>query len=110
MRLGLSATPELFFSVDKTKRLLNYFGGVIAEYSLEQSIRDGKLVGYEYHPIFVKLSRDEKERYKEITKKIVKILGYDEEGPKDKLEKAAEMLLFKRARIVYGAEEKLRCS
>jgi superfamily II DNA or RNA helicase len=107
MRLGLSATPELFFSVDKTKRLLNYFGGVIAEYSLEQAIRDGKLVGYEYHPIFVKLSRDEKERYKEITKKIVKILGYDEEGPKDKLEKAAEMLLFKRARIVYGAEEKL---
>jgi superfamily II DNA or RNA helicase len=106
-KLGLSATPELFFSEDKTKRLLEYFGGIIDEYSLEQAISDKRLVPYKYIPIKVKLNQEEKERYKEITLKIVKMIGRDIEHFNDKYDKALEFLLFQRARIVYGAKSKL---
>ena len=56
MRLGLSATPELYYSKEKTEILLNFFGGIAYEYPLERAIADERLVGYEYYPIFVKLS------------------------------------------------------
>lgn len=107
-RLGLSATPELFFSENKTNRLLKFFGGIIHEYSLENAIKDNFLVGYEYYPIIVGLSGDEKAEYNEITKIIVKMIGRDVVEMKDGFDKALEMQLFKRARIVYGAESKLK--
>lgn len=106
-RLGLSATPELFFSESKTERLLTFFGGIIHEYSLEDAIKEGFLVGYEYNPIFVSLNDSEKETYDEITRKIVTMIGQDTQEMKDGYDKALEMLLFKRARIVYGARAKL---
>jgi superfamily II DNA or RNA helicase len=107
MKLGLSATPELFQSEEKTKILLDYFGGIIAEYSLEDAIKDEKLVGYYYYPIIVSLSEQEKETYMEITRKIVKIIGGDTDKPRDSYDEALQMLLFQRARIVYGTVEKL---
>lgn len=106
-RLGLSATPELFFSESKTNRLLSFFGGIIHEYSLEDAIKDGFLVGYNYYPIVVGLNETEKREYNEITKVIVKMLGKDTIEMKDGYDKALEMQLFKRARIVYGAQSKL---
>ncbi|QMS85111.1 DEAD/DEAH box helicase family protein [Candidatus Xianfuyuplasma coldseepsis] len=105
--LGLSATPELFFSESKTNRLLEYFGGIIYEYGLQEAIADEKLLGYTYHPIEVSLNLDEKDRYRELTHRIVKLIGHDVDSPSDAYDKALEMLLFKRARIVYGAVEKL---
>lgn len=105
--LGLSATPEVFFSKDKTERLLSYFGGIIHEYSLKDAIVEKRLVEYLYKPIFVGLNEDEKLRYEELTRKIVKIIGYDIEDVSGEYGKAAEMLLFKRAKIIYGAREKL---
>lgn len=105
--LGLSATPEVFFSKEKTDKLLKYFGGIIHEYSLKDAIEDKRLVEYIYTPIIVELSEDEKLRYEELTKKIVKIIGYDIEDVSGEFGKAAEMLLFKRAKIVYGARNKL---
>lgn len=107
MRLGLSATPELFFSEEKTRKLLNFFGGITYEYSLERAIKEEKLVGYYYYPIFVKLSSSEKEQYDELTLKIVKLIGNDIDDISDKYSKALEMLLFKRARIIYGAQSKI---
>ena len=107
MRLGLSATPELFFSQEKTNSLFGFFGGILAEYTLEDAIRDKKLVEYNYHPIIVSFNDQEKEDYDNLTKKIVKMIGSDVEDFNDKYSKALEMLLFKRARIVYGAVSKL---
>jgi superfamily II DNA or RNA helicase len=106
-RLGLSATPELFFSESKTERLINFFGGIVHEYSLEQAIRDRRLVGYKYYPIFVGLNKEEKEQYDELTRKIVQLIGKDIAEYSDTYDKALEMLLFKRARVVYGAKSKL---
>lgn len=107
-KLGLSATPELFFSEEKTKILLEYFGGIIDEYSLEQAINEKRLVPYKYVPIRVRLEQDEMDNYKLITHKIVKLIGKDLEQFNDKYNSAVESLLFQRARIVYGARAKLK--
>lgn len=108
MRLGLSATPELFYSEEKTRKIIDFFGGITFEYSLEDAIKDNFLVGYKYYPIFVSLTDIEKEKYDDLTRKIVKILGFDAENYSDSFNNPiAEMLLFKRARIIYGAINKL---
>jgi superfamily II DNA or RNA helicase len=107
MKLGLSATPEIFYSEEKTDLLFEYLGGIISEYSLKNAIKDNKLVGYNYYPIIVGLSPDEKEEYNKLTRKIVKILGVDDEKRIIEKDNRAEMLLFKRARIIYGAIEKI---
>jgi superfamily II DNA or RNA helicase len=105
MSLGLSATPEVYYSEEKTTKLVEYCGGIIAEYSLEQAIKDEKLVKYYYYPIFVGLSDAEREKYKELTKKIVRVLGYETEHFSNN--SIAESLLFSRSKIVYNAEQKI---
>lgn len=107
MRLGLSATPELHFSELKTEKLLSFFGGIKYEYSIEHALRDKRLVGYRYIPIIVNLTDDEKEKYDELTSKIVRLIGTDVEDYFDGQGKHLEMILFNRARIVYGARRKL---
>lgn len=110
MRLGLSATPEIFYSKIKTDKLMKFFGGIVAEYSLEDAIRDEKLVPYKYFPHFVKFSDEEKTKYNDLTKKIVRLIGYDIDDMSDKFAQFGgllEILLFSRARIVYGAEDKI---
>jgi superfamily II DNA or RNA helicase len=107
-RLGLSATPELHFSVEKTKQLFDYFSGITYEYSLDRAIKDNKLVGYTYNPIIIELNDAEKANYDYITKKIVKLIGHDTQEMADGYDQALEMLLFKRARIIYGAINKIK--
>ena len=99
IKLGLSATPELFFSKEKTTTLINYFGGIVYEYPLGQAIRENRLVPYKYIPIIVGLNLDEKEKYDEITSKIVKLIGHDPDDVNDSFDKALKMLLFKKARV-----------
>ena len=106
-RLGLSATPEIYFSQSRTERLFKYFGGILAEYNIDDAVKNGYLVGYNYYPIIVSLNEEEKEKYLQITHKIVKMLGFDDETKIKELSKEAELLLFQRARIIYGAKEKL---
>lgn len=107
-RLGLSATPFVYGSEDLTNRLQRYFGGVIAEYPLAQAIADGRLTKYLYHPEVVGLTDVESENYGKISKQIAL---YEANKANHKLSDAEqqqeEMLLFKRARIVYGASEKM---
>ena len=105
-KLGLSATPEIYFSEERTIELLDYFGGIISEYSIEDAIRDKKLVGYDYFPIFVELSQREKEKYKKITYDIIKMIGRDDEKSAFN-DDNAKLLLFQRAKIIYGAISKM---
>jgi superfamily II DNA or RNA helicase len=108
MRLGLSATPELHFSEIKTHKLLEYFGGIVSKYSIEDAMNEDKLVRYNYYPIIVSLNDIEREQYSNLTQKIIKSLGYDpgEMGDPEK-NPFLEQLLFKRSRIIYGANNKL---
>lgn len=105
-KLGLSATPEVYFSEERTMRLFDYFGGVIAEYSIEDAIRDNKLVGYSYYPIFVELSSKEKEKYRKLTLDLIKIIGNEDEK-KAFSNEDAKLILFQRAKIIYGAISKM---
>lgn len=107
-RLGLSATPEIYMSEDKTQRLFKYFDGIIAEYSLKKAIETHKLTEYEYCPIEVQLTADEMEKYKKLTHEILKMIQLpDDEINFDSLPIEAQMKLFQRARIVYGAQAKI---
>lgn len=107
-RIGLSATPEIHMNDDATSRLFEYFGGILLEYSLADAIRENKLVKYNYYPIILTLNIDEKLRYEDLTMKIVKLLGKDNESEfNNKISPQASMLLFKRSRIIYSAISKL---
>ena len=106
-RLALSATFERRYDEYGTNRLLDFFGEKCIEYSLEQAIRENKLTPYYYYPIPVYFEADELDEYNELTEKIVKILLGNKKNA-DKLPKAAEILLIKRARIIASARGKLK--
>jgi len=105
MRLGLSATPERHHDPVGTAVVLNYFGGIIYEYSLAQAIADGRLCNYRYHPIPVELTDDEIDAYEEITAKLAKFFPGGDAN--DDVQQAAMRLLIKRARLLGGAVNKL---
>lgn len=106
-RMGLSATPEIYFSAERTEKLFSYFGGIIAKYDLKDAIDNNDLVPYNYYPIFVKLNEEEMEKYREESKRISRMIGHDDESKIANAEEILEQLLFKRARILYNAREKL---
>lgn len=68
--LGLSATPVFGKDLDKTRRLLNFFGGQVFNLPIEKAI--GKfLVNYEYHPMFAYMSDDEETKFNDLTRKML---------------------------------------
>lgn len=81
-RLGLSATPIRHNDIDGTKKIINYFGKIIFEFSLKDAIEKGFLTKYYYYPKLVFLGEDESERYYDL---IDEFKGY----PIDKLKKIA---------------------
>jgi DNA phosphorothioation system restriction enzyme len=107
LRLGLSATPERWFDDEGTEDLFAYFGPVIKpEFTLRDALRSGALVPYEYHPIFVELTEDEAEEYQELSRKIGKAMVRDPEGQMESSPQL-EALLFRRARLLGSAQNKL---
>ena len=105
MRLGLSATPERHHDPVGTQTVVNYFGGVVYEYTLDQAIADGRLCPYRYYPVVVELTEPEAEEYAEISAKLAKIMpGADKN---EEIEQGAMRLLIKRARLLGGAANKM---
>ena len=68
-RLGLSATPIRQYDDEGTQCLLAYFGDVVFEFGLERAI-GVCLVPYDYHLHAVHLTRDEAERYADLSERI----------------------------------------
>ena len=108
-RLGLSATPEQYMeSPDEEDMLLKYYGPVCARYSLKQALRDGVLTSYDYHLRVVHLTEDETEEYVALSEEISRRSAagsVDEDGSSS--DPILEMLLFKRARLIGAAKNKL---
>ncbi len=105
-RIGLSATPERQFDDVGNRKLLNFFGcenGYTFEYTMAEAIEKGALCRYYYYPHIVKLTDDEMIEYVELTKKIVKIMGFQDFESQERL----KMLLLKRKRIIHKASNKL---
>lgn len=62
-KLGLTATPIRHNDEVGTKKLINYFKGIVFKYDLEQAIENGYLTKYYYYPIVVYLDTKESKQY-----------------------------------------------
>ena len=102
-RLGLSATLESNYNIERTNELVSYFGGIVYEFSMKRAIEEGFLTPYYYYPIFIELSEYEKEEYFMLSKKIGRLINVC-----DKDDECLTSLLMKRARILGSAENKLK--
>jgi superfamily II DNA or RNA helicase len=109
-RLGLSATPIRYGDPDGTRKMFEYFGPVIPPpVTLQDAIKAGRLVDYEYKPQAVFLTSEEAEEWKALTLKIRWEMARQDEGADGKkaLSDAAKMLLIRRSRIAKKAKNKV---
>ncbi|WP_214798999.1 MULTISPECIES: DNA phosphorothioation system restriction enzyme [unclassified Exiguobacterium] len=108
-RLALSATPIRHHDEIGTEQLLNYFGGSIYKFTLEEAIKKGFLTKYYYYPHLVSLTEEELEIYHELTNKISKLINLSDDKSIESSGNDTgmlEMLLIKRARLINAAQEK----
>lgn len=109
-RLGLSATPIRYGDPDGTQRMFDYFGPTIPPpVTLQDAIKAGRLVQYEYKPHAISLTAEEVEEWKTLTLKIRWEMARQEERSDGKkaLSDAAKMLLIRRSRIAKKAKNKV---
>jgi superfamily II DNA or RNA helicase len=110
-RLGLSATPKRYGDPEGTKRLMDYFGGVVPPpITLGDAMRAGRLVPYQYFPHPISLNADEADQWLEFTTRIKKEIAKcasDADGKK-RLSERAKMLLIQRSRIAKKATAKVK--
>lgn len=106
-RLGLSATPEKFMDEKATEYLMEYFGGIIFRFDLEDALtninpktNETYLTPYYYFPEKINLNSNELKKYNSLTQDIAAIFNDD-----DKKE-SLDLLLIKRKDILNNAEEK----
>ena len=93
-RLGLSATPMRYGDLDGTAKIMSYFGDVIQPpFRLQDAIKSGLLVPYEYYPHPVQLNDDENEAWRALTldiKREVARLPHGREGQVDRRRAAGD--------------------
>ena len=103
-RLGLSATPIRQYDPDGSAQLLDYFGQVCFEFSLEQAI-GLCLVPYDYYIHAVSLTVEEMQTFSELSDQIRRLMWKVELGESDA---QLDSLLRKRRIVVECAEGKLQ--
>lgn len=70
-RLGLSATPRRYGDPLGTSKIFDYFGPIVEPpFTLEDAIKQGRLVEYEYHPEPIRLTATESEAWEVATREI----------------------------------------
>jgi superfamily II DNA or RNA helicase len=109
-RLGLSATPKRYGDPDGTRKILDYFGDVLSPpITLNDAIKAGRLVEYEYYPHAINLTAEEADEWKALSTLIRQEMARqkeDERGQRS-LSERAKMLLIKRSRIAKKASKKV---
>ncbi len=106
-RLGLSATVERKYDERGTNKIFEYFGQKCITYDIKKAINSGALTEYEYFPILVHLTEEELEKYNDLSSKIAKQAMIDSSKGIESSKKI-EMLRLKRARIIAGAQNKIK--
>ena len=103
-RLALTATPNRYFDEEGSELIRSYFGGVVYSMDINQAIRNGHLVPYDYYPIFAELNAAETEEYRKLTRRIAQKLSQrkDKKPPED-ISHSPEI---KRSRLVAKIEQK----
>ena len=111
-RLGLSATPERAGDPVGTQALLEYFGGVVDIFTLQDALNAEPpiLTKYDYVPHVVKLTDEEQDAWDELSSRIGRLIaqhGRDEESPGQGLQHpGVKRLLIQRARVIKKAQAK----
>lgn len=106
LRLGLSATPERWHDEDGNRALRDYFGEVAASMSIADALRAEPplLCEYDYFPVLVALTDEEASEYTKLTVEIARLAANSKaDQPSD----ALLLKLFRRARLVGSAQNKL---
>lgn len=109
-RLGLSATPTRYGDPEGTRKILDYFGDVVPPpITLNDAIRAGRLVEYEYYPHPINLTASEAEEWRTISAAIRQEMARQKEDERGRrpLSERAKMLLIKRSRIAKKAAKKV---
>lgn len=110
-RLGLSATPVRYGDPEGTRRIFDYFGGVVPPpITLVDAIEAGRLVPYEYFPHPLNLTLEEADVWRSYSEKIKRAVGWqrpDAAGVRS-LSEQAKMLLIQRSRIAKKASAKVQ--
>ena len=108
-RLGLSATPfndrDDIESITKDNNLKSYFIDEVHTFSLQDALEKDYLCKYEYHPIFIRLTEDEEDKYLELSRKIASF-GHDKYSKNSSETKSKDALMGQRARLLGSADEK----
>lgn len=106
-RLGLSATPNRKYDTIGSQFINDYFNcselGYTYNYSLYKAIQNNFLTPYRYYVHFVSLTDDERLKYLELSKKLLKYFDFSS----GEFFPGAEMLLILRKRIIHQAEKKI---
>jgi superfamily II DNA or RNA helicase len=102
LRLGLSATPRRWGDEEGTAEIERYFGPVCFTLDLGEAIAMGALTPYLYTPVLVTLSSEEEAEYLRLSAQIGRMAS-----SADSENSAWNRLLFKRARLLGGAVNKL---
>ena len=103
-RLGLSATPIRQYDEEGTEQLLDFFGPIVFQFTLEEAI--GRcLVEYEYYVHPVELTEDEMDEWYDLTGKIGKNAWRQEDSDAD--DEYLMNLLIKRRALLETAENKI---
>lgn len=100
-KMGLSATPERYMDDEGTQEMMEFFGGVVFEFSLEAAIPDF-LTEYEYHAEIVSLTVDEKYEYDTLTSEIGKMIAANDGHVNDRI----LLKILSRSLIVKDSESK----
>ena len=112
-RLGLSATPERAGDPDGTQALLEFFGGIVHTFTLQDALAADPpiLAQYAYEPKLVGLSDDEQREWTELSDEIAKLIARhqgDEESSHQALQHPqVKRLLIQRARVIKKAQAKI---
>ena len=105
-KLGLSATIQRF-SENESEAIVRFFTtGNTFYYGIEDAIENDFLSKYEYHPIFVRLTEEENEKFQFKSKLLAQELNKKEPDPEviDKLRRERSLILKQAS----GKIEKLR--
>ena len=105
-RLGLSATPVRQYDDDGTRQIIQYFGDVVFEFSLEDAI-DTCLVPYDYILHKVNLTDEEADKYVELSARVARIIAQNG-GALDPDDARLTQLLIRRRMLLETASAKVQ--
>jgi len=106
-RIGLSATPWSSKEAERESALTNYYGGIVAQYSIADALDDDVLTPYQYYIHHFYLTDEETEEYQQLSSDIGKMIAIREQGGSIN-DTILTALFMKRARLIGSADNKFK--